>query len=53
MVADLLAGKNFEPMSGTIFQTYANCLRKTLKDDFEVAFAGANRTSSTRVASAD
>jgi hypothetical protein len=51
MVVDLLAGKNREPPSGTISQAYAKGLRKTLKDDFDVTFAAANRTSSARVAS--
>jgi hypothetical protein len=48
---DLLAGKNREPPSGTISQACAKGLRKTLKDDFDVTFAAANRTSSARVAS--
>ena len=51
MVVDLLAGKNREPPSGTISRAYATGLRKTLKDDFDVTFAAANRTSSARVAS--
>jgi hypothetical protein len=51
MVVDFLAGKNREPPSGTISQEYADGLKKTLKDDFDVTFAAANRTSSARVAS--
>jgi hypothetical protein len=51
MVMDLLAGKNREPPSGTISQAYADGLKKTLKDDFDVTFAAANRTSSARVVS--
>jgi len=39
------------PPSGTISRAYATGLRKTLKDDFDVTFAAANRTSSARVAS--
>jgi hypothetical protein len=36
---------------GTISQAYTDGLKKTLKDDFDVTFAAANRTSSARVAS--
>jgi hypothetical protein len=46
MVVDLLAGENREPLSGTISQAYADGLKKTLKNDFDVTFAAANRTSS-------
>jgi hypothetical protein len=51
IVKDLLTGKNREPPSGTISQAYADGLKKTLKDDFDVAFAATNRTSSAFVAS--